>query len=277
MGGVFGGKNNILNCSAWEKIYSELSPEEKNPDGLPQLRLAPITGAQENVGWPDEDSFYKPFIQYCASLQNPLGIEGARLALSIGDGCPDNKLLDGIEAVKALDGGRAPDSGKEEGRAFKAAVFLKPYPQEKLFRRIEWVLPVAEYLGVDIDAFNIVTMRNKVHLEKKTAAQLNELRRIAKIPFVVKGVFTREDMELVKEMKPDAALVSNHGGRVETEEGSSADFLREYIQELRKYCGAVWVDGGIRTKDDVVAAKALGADQVLLGRPLIRDFLKSRL
>jgi L-lactate dehydrogenase (FMN-dependent) and related alpha-hydroxy acid dehydrogenases len=119
-------------------------------------------------------------------------------------------------------------------------------------------------------------MRNKVHLEKKTATQLNDLRRVAKIPFVIKGVFTREDLDLVKEMKPDAALVSNHGGRVETEEGSSADFLREHIQELRKYCGAVWVDGGIRTKEDVVAAKALGADQVLLARPLIRDFLKSR-
>lgn len=259
MGGVFGGKNNILNCTAWKKIFSELNSSQiqsaelkLNDAGANFFRLAPITGAVENVGWHDEETFYAPFLQSCAK---------AKIGLSIGDGVPDEKLIFGITAVCAL----APR---------RAAVFLKPYPQEKLFERIEWAADVAEFFGVDIDAYNIATMRGKAHLEKKSASQLRELQRAAKIPFVVKGVFTKEDLRLVEELRPDVALVSNHGGRVETEIGSTAEFLQKNFAFLKKHCGQVWVDGGIRTRQDAIAAVALGAEQILLGRPLISAFCK---
>ncbi|MCM1225358.1 MAG: alpha-hydroxy-acid oxidizing protein, partial [Lachnospiraceae bacterium] len=224
-----------------------------NDAGANFFRLAPITGAVENVGWRDEESFYTPFLKSCAQT---------KISLSIGDGVPDEKLIFGINAVRAL----APQ---------RAAVFLKPYPQEKLFERIEWAADVAEFFGVDIDAYNIATMRGKAHLEKKSASQLRELRRAAKIPFVVKGVFTKEDLRLVEELRPDVALVSNHGGRVETEIGSTAEFLQNNFAFLKKHCGQVWVDGGIRTRRDAIAAAALGAEQILLGRPLISAFCKN--
>ncbi|MBP5448402.1 MAG: FMN-dependent dehydrogenase, partial [Treponema sp.] len=186
MGGVFDGKNHILNCKGWEKIIPSI-PQEKLQEAaasiVPQkIRLAPITGAEENVGWPDEESFYEPFYAFAAGLGIKLGV---------GDGCPDNKLLAGIAAVQNL------------SQTKKAAVFLKPYPQSLLLERAEWAMPVAEYIGVDIDSYNIVTMRNKVHLEKKTAAQLNELRRATKLPLVVKGVFTQESLDLIEELKPE--------------------------------------------------------------------------
>lgn len=260
MGGVLGGKNNILNCAAWKKIFSNLNStqiqnaESKlNEAGAKFFRLAPITGAVENIGWHDEESFYAPFLKSCAQ---------AKIALSIGDGVPDQKLLFGINAVRAL----APQ---------RAAVFLKPYPQENLFERIEWAADIAEFFGVDIDAYNIATMRGKAHLEKKSASQLRELQLAAKIPFVLKGVFTKEDLRLVEELHPDVALVSNHGGRVETEIGSTAEFLQNNFAFLKKHCGQVWVDGGIRTKQDAIAAAALGAEQILLGRPLISAFCRS--
>ena len=78
-----------------------------------------------------------------------------------------------------------------------------------------------------------------------------------------------EDIELVKELKPDVAFVSNHGGRVENRIGSTAEFLYQYSNELKNYCGEIWVDGGIRTKQDEQVAKFLGASQILLGRPVI--------
>ena len=256
MGGVFEGRNFRLNVEGWKKILPSI-PKEKLQEAAAnfsaeKLRLAPITGAEENVGWPDEESFYAPFYAFAAQT----GIK-----LSVGDGCPDQKLLAGIEAVKKLSQGQ------------KAAVFLKPYPQEKLFERLEWAAPIAEYIGVDIDSYNIVTMRNKVHLEKKTAAQLSDLRKAAKVPFVVKGVWTKEDLDLIEELKPDVAYISNHGGRVETQIGSTAEFLQANVARLKNFCGGVWVDGGVRSKENVCEALALGAQEVLVGRPAISAFI----
>lgn len=262
MGGVFDGRNFSLNVEGWKKILPSI-PQEKLQEAaasiVPQkIRLAPITGAEENVGWPDEESFYAPFYAFAAGLGIKLGV---------GDGCPDNKLLAGIAAVQALN--------KTASTPKKAAVFLKPYPQEKLLERAEWAMPVAEYIGVDIDSYNIVTMRNKVHLEKKTAAQLNELRRATKLPLVVKGVFTQESLDLIEELKPEVAYISNHGGRVETDIGSTAEFMLANIARIKKSAAAVWVDGGLRSKEDIAAALALGAEEALLGRPIISGFLES--
>ena len=286
MGGVFEGKNFSLNVQGWKKILPSI-PQEKLQEAAAsfsaqKLRLAPITGAQENVGWPDEESFYAPFYAFADSL----GIK-----LSVGDGCPDNKLQAGIAAVQKLwqaqdcaankNSSQAQEAAASQSGANhnasqtkKAAVFLKPYPQEKLLERAEWALPVAEYIGVDIDSYNIVTMRNKVHLEQKTAAQLQELRKATKLPLAVKGVFTQESLALIEELKPDIAYISNHGGRVETDIGSTAEFLEANIARIKNVCGAVWVDGGVRSKEDALAALALGAQEVLLGRPIITAFLE---
>ncbi len=280
MGGVFDGRNFSLNVEGWKKILPSI-PQEKLQEAaasiVPQkIRLAPITGAEENVGWPDEESFYAPFYAFAAGLGIKLGV---------GDGCPDNKLKAGIAAVQALNqeasltktaaaSNRAPDAATISTPK-KAAVFLKPYPQEKLLERAEWAIPVAEYIGVDIDSYNIVTMRNKVHLEKKTAAQLNELRRATKLPLVVKGVFTQESLDLIEELKPEVAYISNHGGRVETDIGSTAEFMLANIARIKKSAAAVWVDGGLRSKEDIAAALALGAEEALLGRPIISSFLES--
>ncbi len=291
MGGVDGGFNFKANCAGWKKLLEnpelkqkaapfieELSGGEKLSDGekscggekfcrgeksrgseqyrggnfFKKIRLAPMTGAQENIGWPDEQGFYEPFFRFVKSLGSPL---------SIGDGCPDEKLLYGIKAAEAVSD-------------FSCAVFLKPYPNEKIFERIEWSRHVASVFGIDIDAYNIVTMRNKVHLEKKTAALLNEVRRAAKVPFAVKGVFTQSDIELVKELKPEIIFISNHGGRVDNHRESTAEFLAANIKELKNYCDKIWVDGGIRDEEDAAVAFALGADEVLAGRLFVREFLK---
>ena len=243
-----------------KKIFP-LIPQEKIEAAQAQfsvgrMRLAPITGAEENVGWPDEESFYAPFYEFAARCG---------LKLSVGDGCPDQKLQAGIAAVKALN--------QKASLTKKAAVFFKPYPQEKLFERLEWAAPVAEFVGIDIDSYNIVTMRNKARLEKKTAAQLSDLRRAAKVPFAVKGVWTKDDLNMIEELKPDVAYISNHGGRVETDIGSTAELLLANVARLKKFCGAVWVDGGVRSKQDVCAALALGAQEVLVGRPAISAFI----
>lgn len=244
MGGVFNSANFIANCLAWKKYV----PQRHE---LPVVRLAPMTGAVENVGYPDEVSFYYRLIE---------AVSGTGVLLSVGDGCPDIKLQSGIAALRSF--------------KKKAAVFIKPYVNKKIFERIEWGRDVAEFVGVDIDEYHIVTMRDKVQLEKKTPTHLRAVRRFAKLPIVVKGIFAPRDVELVRELKPDVAIVSNHGGRVETARGSTADFLFEYGGELARCAGEVWVDGGIRSYAHLCAARELGAQQVLIGRPFITALLK---
>lgn len=260
MGGVNNNENFLLNCSAWTKLYNDEGGASKVPqlskqELLSLLRLAPVTGAEENIGWEDEESFYYDFFN---------AVDTAGVKLSIGDGTPDKKLFYGIKAVKEL--------AKDKVKEITAAVFLKPYPDENLVNRIAWAQEIASHIGIDIDAYNIVTMRNKVSLEKKSAFQLTEIMKRLEVPFVIKGVFTREDIELVKETKPDIVYFSNHGGRVETRKGSTALTLKEAGPIVKDYCKEIWVDGGIRKKQDIELAKYYGASQVLLARPFIKNF-----
>ncbi len=255
MGGVRDNENFRRNIIGWvrvrernlEKIRDFL--QKRAEERIPRIMLAPMTGAVENVGWKDEESFYFHIVRAAKS---------AGIALSIGDGTPDEKLRFGIRAVERLSGD-------------KAAVFIKPYPNEKIIERIGWAEKIAGAVGIDIDSYNIVTMRNLVNLEKKTAEKLLEIKKIAShlgIPFVIKGIFTKEDLSLVEKVKPDVAYISNHGGRVETRTGSTAEFLEENAAFLKKNAGEVWVDGGIRTPFDIATAMTIGAERVLIGRPL---------
>ena len=253
LGGVFEGKNFQLNFEGWRELLEE-AVENGAGDKINNIpvepsivRCGPVTGAVENIGYAQESDFYLPYLKNAA--QSGFG-------LCVGDGCPDEKLKFGLAAVRELN--------------VPAAFFLKPYPQEKLFERVEWIRPYASHIGIDIDSYNIVTMRNLVNLERKTAEQLKEFREYTKLPFVIKGVFTPDDLTLVSLVHPDVVYISNHGGRVETRIGSTARFLAENAGELKKYCKEIWVDGGIRTKQDIQTALYYGADQVILARPLIR-------
>ena len=258
LGGVFEGKNFQLNYEGWKELYNPKKDEiSKIAVSAQQLRCGPVTGAEENIGYAHEGDFYLPY------LKNTFN---AGLGLCVGDGCPDEKLKYGVAAVKELSSAVVSTGST----TVKAAFFLKPYPQEKLFERIEWVRPYASHIGIDIDSYNIVTMRNLVHLERKTAAQLEEFREHTKLPFVIKGVFTDEDIQLVREVRPDVVYISNHGGRVETRIGSTAHFLADNAAELKKYCKEIWVDGGIRTHQDIQTALYYGADKIIMARPLIR-------
>jgi len=63
----------------------------------------------------------------------------------------------------------------------------------------------------------------------------------------------------------DAVVVSNHGGRQLDGAPSSVRVLPEIVEAVKGRC-EVWVDGGVRSGQDVLRARALGARGVLAGR-----------
>jgi len=65
----------------------------------------------------------------------------------------------------------------------------------------------------------------------------------------------------------DAIVVSNHGGRVMDTMPGTADVLPEIANAIGGRV-KVLVDGGIREGIDIIKMLALGADAVMIGRPI---------
>jgi 4-hydroxymandelate oxidase len=101
-----------------------------------------------------------------------------------------------------------------------------------------------------------------------TWADLAWLRGLTDLPLLVKGVVTAADAALAVEHGVDGIIVSNHGGRQLDGGLASLRALPEVAAEVAGRC-PVLVDGGVRRGRDVFIALALGADAVLVGRPVL--------
>jgi L-lactate dehydrogenase (cytochrome) len=85
---------------------------------------------------------------------------------------------------------------------------------------------------------------------------------------ILKGILDVEDAKLAADSGADALIVSNHGGR-------QLDGAPSSIRALPAIADAVgdrievWMDGGVRTGQDVLKAVALGAKGTLIGRAFL--------
>jgi L-lactate dehydrogenase (cytochrome) len=98
-----------------------------------------------------------------------------------------------------------------------------------------------------------------------TLADLRWLRDAWRGSLVVKGVLTPEDARAVVDAGADAVVVSNHGGRQLDRAATPLAQLPAVVAAVSGRAQA-YVDGGVMSGADVVAAVALGADAVLVGR-----------
>jgi 4-hydroxymandelate oxidase len=94
------------------------------------------------------------------------------------------------------------------------------------------------------------------------------LTSLTTLPVLVKGVVRGDDAERAVERGVGGVIVSNHGGRQLDTAISSIDALPE-VAEAVDGRATVLVDGGIRRGTDIVKALALGANAVLIGRPVL--------
>jgi 4-hydroxymandelate oxidase len=108
-------------------------------------------------------------------------------------------------------------------------------------------------------------------LEKATDLSPDDIGWLADLtglPVVVKGVLRRDDALRAVAAGAAGVWVSNHAGRQLDRAASTAAALPDVAGAVGDRA-AVLVDGGVRHGLDVMAALALGADLVLVGRPAL--------
>lgn len=259
MGGLSTGTSFKANLEALAKVKLKMKTIHGAKDPSTKTSLfgqefatpiqgAPMTGTTYNMGGAVSE---EDFISYV--------VEGSLKAGSIGwtgDGADPTMYDSGLKAVKVAAG--------------KAIPIIKPRAQEEIIKRIKAAEEAgALAVGVDIDGAGLVTMALKGQpVGPKTFEELKEIVSSTKLPFILKGIMTVEEAKLAVEIGAAAIVVSNHGGRVLDHTHGAAQVLST-IADAVKGKVIIFADGGVRTGSDVLKLLALGADGVLVGRPLI--------
>lgn len=122
---------------------------------------------------------------------------------------------------------------------------------------------LGKHLRPEVDAVRAI--------EPDPTASLEDIERLAalsRLPVLVKGVLRADDADACLAAGAAGIVVSNHGGRQLDRAVSTAYALPEVVAAVGGRA-PVLVDGGIRSGVDAMVALALGADAVLLGRPVV--------
>ncbi|SFL84759.1 FMN-dependent dehydrogenase, includes L-lactate dehydrogenase and type II isopentenyl diphosphate isomerase [Pelosinus propionicus DSM 13327] len=233
-------------------IHDSLQPDTTIEMFGQQLKTpimgAPITGAVINAG--------EALTEF--NMVSAL-VEGSHLAGSIGwIGDPANPSMyeDGLASIR---------------KAGQGIAIIKPRVSNKeiieLFKLAEKAGAIA--VGTDLDGAGLITMALKGQpVGPKTTEQLIELIQSTALPFIIKGIMTVDEAVKCVEVGANAIVISNHGGRVLDHTPGVADVLTEISRAVKGKI-TILADGGVRSGADVLKLLALGADGVLVGRPLI--------
>lgn len=167
---------------------------------------------------------------------------------------------------------------RAEAAGFEALILTVDLPRlgyRERDRRSRWALPplgnftstapATHARGAHADGFEMLDAQQEVGL---TWADLASIRSWSSMPLVVKGILTEEDAGRAVEHGVDAIVVSNHGARQLDRVAAPIDVLERIVGVVAGRA-EVWVDGGVRRGIDIVIARALGAQGVLVGRPVM--------
>jgi 4-hydroxymandelate oxidase len=131
-----------------------------------------------------------------------------------------------------------------------------------------WDFVPAEYLLANIEQGSLPDAA----LDKAddlTPDTIGWLRDVTGLPVVVKGVLHADDARIVVSAGAAGVQVSNHGGRQLDLAVATADALPEIAAAIQGNGAEIYVDGGIRRGEHVLAALAMGARAVFIGRPVL--------
>lgn len=251
-------KNNI-SALANVKLNMRLLHDVTEPDtscsvlgydlDMPVL-AAPIGGVSFNMGGGiSEEEYADAVVGGCKSA----GVIGC-----VGDGVPPFIHEAGFGAIKKNDGYGIP--------------FIKPWEGDEIDEKFDKAHATGcTTFGMDVDAAGLITLRQMGRpVSPKPPAELKKI--IGKVhgwgaKFILKGIMTPDEARLAVDVGADAIVVSNHGGRVLDHAPGGAEVLPG-IAEAVKGDIVIFADGGVRDGSDVLKLVALGADVVLIGRPV---------
>ena len=94
------------------------------------------------------------------------------------------------------------------------------------------------------------------------------LRSIWDGDLIIKGLLSTEDAVAAVDVGAEGIVISNHGGRQLDSVSSTIAILPRVVDAVAGRTKVI-IDSGIRSGQDIVKAKALGADLTLIGRPWV--------
>lgn len=259
MGGIGTGASFTANIDALKKVRLNLRTlhDAKDPDisfeifgrkiSMPILP-APITGSDYNMGGALTE---EEFIQMVISASKSVGTIGM-----CGDGGNPLFYDSGLKAIK-----------KENGHGI---AIIKPRENDEIKERAKRAEDIgAIAVGIDIDGAGLITMNLMGQpVGPKTLDELKDIISKVNLPFILKGIMTPEEAQIAVEAGAKAIVVSNHGGRILDGTPGVAEVLPRIVDKVKDKV-TILADGGVRAGVDVLKYIALGADAVLVGRPII--------
>ncbi len=260
MGGLGTGSSFSANLDALAKVKLRMRTLHGVTEAKTDCRLlgmelstpimaAPVTGLKYNTGGGiSEEDYPQLVVAGC--------IEAGSVGW-IGDGADPAMYESGLAAIKDNKG--------------RGVAIIKPRSQEEIIKRIKMAEKAGvQAVGVDVDGAGLITMAQFGQpVGPKSPEEIRELVSSTKLPFVLKGVMTVDEAEVAARAGCAAIVVSNHGGRVLDHAQGAAEVLPSIAASVRGRM-LVLADGGVRSGVDVFKLLALGADGVLIGRPIIQ-------
>lgn len=216
------------------------------------------------------------------SLSMPvMGAPMAGAALNLGESITETELAEALHAGCAGagtlsfsgDGGNPLfyEAGlaavRKQGRGVPT---IKPREIKAVLERIFLAADAgATAVAVDVDTAGFINMTLLGQTVGPTGPKAIEaLVKESPLPLILKGLMTPDEAELAVSLGVAGIIVSNHGGRVLDSCPSTLSVLPHVATAVRGRV-PVLVDGGVRSGGDVLKSLALGANAVLIGRPLI--------
>ncbi len=159
--------------------------------------------------------------------------------------------------------------------------FVTPYKpnwrnSRDVLTRPAWLIDImrsglptmANFEGYKFSSTKVTDIATAVGREMDAAFDWDELKRLRELwprKLLLKGVQRPDDAERAAALGCDGVVVSNHGGRQLDGAAATLDALPHVASAVGKKI-TVLLDGGVRRGVDILKARALGAQAVLLGR-----------
>lgn len=248
------------NYDKWQEIFvnmDTLCPNFADPDVSFELFgrkfsapvfAAPLGGLKLHYGDKYSDQEYNSILVKASADYGVMALTG--------DGMDPEIMISSVRDMKAVDGIGCPT--------------IKPWNKEAVFEKLDILNENGIFAAaMDVDGAGLPFLKQyNPNAGSKSVAEMKEIIDYAKMPFIIKGIMTPAGALKAVEAGADAIVVSNHGGRVQGGVPSTAEVLPSIVEAVGGKL-TLFVDGGIRSGVDVFRALALGADAVLIGRPVL--------